>query len=40
MVEQGGGRLSATKLGFIGAGAMGGAIFRGLLAKGGWPGTT
>jgi len=34
MTEAGNGRLRGVKLGFIGAGAMGGAIIRGLLAKG------
>jgi pyrroline-5-carboxylate reductase len=34
MTEAGKGRLQKVKLGFIGAGAMGGAIIRGLLAKG------
>ncbi len=33
MTEAGNGRLQGMKLGFIGAGAMGGAIIRGLLAK-------
>lgn len=35
MAEQGKGRLREAKIGFIGAGNMGGAIIRGLLA-GGW----
>lgn len=35
MSEAGKGRLKGVKLGFIGAGAMGGAIIKGLLAKGG-----
>jgi pyrroline-5-carboxylate reductase len=34
MTEEGKERLKGMKLGFIGAGAMGGAIIRGLLAKG------
>jgi pyrroline-5-carboxylate reductase len=34
MTEPGKGRLAETKLGFIGAGSMGGAIIRGLLAGG------
>ena len=34
MTEAGKGRLQGVKLGLIGAGAMGGAIIRGLLAKG------
>jgi len=34
MTEEGKGRLQGVKLGLIGAGAMGGAIIRGLLAKG------
>ncbi len=34
MAEQGRGRLGEAKLGFIGAGSMGGAIIRGLLAAG------
>jgi pyrroline-5-carboxylate reductase len=34
MTEAGKGRLRGVKLGFIGAGAMGGAIIRGLLGKG------
>lgn len=34
MAEQGRGRLAAAKLGFIGAGSMGGAVIRGLLATG------
>ena len=34
MTEAGKGRLQGVKLGFIGAGAMGGAIIRGLLARG------
>ncbi len=33
MTEAGKGQLQGTKLGFIGAGAMGGAIIRGLLAR-------
>jgi pyrroline-5-carboxylate reductase len=35
MTEAGKARLQKEKLGFIGAGAMGGAIIRGLLARGG-----
>ena len=38
MTEAGQGHLQGVKLGFIGAGAMGGAIIRGLLAGGGGPG--
>ena len=34
MTEEGKGRLKGAKLGFIGAGSMGGAILRGLLAGG------
>lgn len=34
MAEKGSGRLKGVKLGFIGAGAMGGAIIQGLLAGG------
>ena len=34
MTEAGKGRLKGVKLGFIGAGTMGGAIIRGLLAGG------
>lgn len=34
MAETGSGRLKGVKLGFIGAGAMGGAIIQGLLANG------
>ncbi len=34
MTEAGRGKLAAVKLGFIGAGAMGGAIIRGLLSGG------
>jgi pyrroline-5-carboxylate reductase len=34
MTEPGKGRLAETKLGFIGVGSMGGAIIRGLLARG------
>ncbi len=34
MTEEGKGRLTGMKLGFIGAGSMGGAIVRGLLAGG------
>lgn len=34
MTEAGKGRLQGVKLGFIGAGAMGGAIIRGLLTRG------
>ena len=35
MTEPGKGRLAEIKLGFIGVGSMGGAIIRGLLARGG-----
>ena len=37
MTEEGKERLKGMKMGFIGAGAMGGAIIRGLLAKGRLP---
>ena len=37
MTEAGQGCLQGVKLGFIGAGNMGGAIIRGLLAGGAWP---
>ena len=38
MTETGKGRLKGIRVGFIGAGAMGGAIIRGLVAGGGGPG--
>jgi pyrroline-5-carboxylate reductase len=34
MIEMAGGRLQSLKIGFIGAGSMGGALLRGLLAAG------
>ena len=40
MTEAGQGCLKGVQLGFIGAGNMGGAIIRGLVAGGRWPGKT